>query len=523
MIRGERILMNRLLNRINTKETYFSFVFILLYMAYYFEMYTKNSVWKNLLLTILVYVIINISLRLIKFCWNHIKKFLKLRDREENKIIRLVSFMIIWSTCFIVFLNMYPGTLSCDTPGQMAEALGINKFENLNPFINTLMITIFVRIGVFIKDVNLGVALYTLFQLTLYSVVTSKVLYLLYKKGFHIVILVATMVFYAINPINLIYATGMWKDTFFAFLLLYTSTIIYEEVDNPDSSKKGLKNKIKLGLAVFVTSLSRNSAWSAFLIFGIFAALGKKQTLKKTGVTVIVGALLSIMVMLFIYPMFGVVSTNSYLANSLQLQQIARVAKDEVLTDAEREEIEFFLREEKSIDDLAVNYSSSLVDPLRGQFDSDKVGNEEGKLSQLSINLFLNHTQASINSIIDHTKTYWWPRTSGWIWDTRIFENDFGIERHQLVFEGHEIAAFLYTFFAHIPLYKWFNYMGVITWILLLAIFLKGMDYTGCSLYIVPLTIIIGLILFSYASLFRYIYAVFLMKPLFIAYQYVDN
>lgn len=73
--------------------------------------------------------------------------------REERKdrsgIIRcyFFSFLVMWTVYFIYFLNQYPGSLSCDTPQQLRQAAGLSAFENANPFINTLVISVFVRLG----------------------------------------------------------------------------------------------------------------------------------------------------------------------------------------------------------------------------------------------------------------------------------------------------------------------------------------------------------------------------------------
>ena len=44
----------------------------------------------------------------------------------SEKQVFLVSFGMLWGVYFLFFLKQYPGSLSCDTPGQLAQAMGLS-------------------------------------------------------------------------------------------------------------------------------------------------------------------------------------------------------------------------------------------------------------------------------------------------------------------------------------------------------------------------------------------------------------
>lgn len=240
----------------------------------------------------------------------------------------LLNFALFWFVYFIVFLNQYPGSLSCDTPGQLSQAMGITPFENANPLINTLLITLCVRVGNYLfGNINAGVGLYTLVQFTLVATVFAYVVKTIYKKGYHKYVILFAQVYFGFMPFNIIYATGMWKDTFFAVIFLATITYIWDIIDKDDSLS--VKNILSLDFLCIMCSLARNSGWSALLVMLVFLVPYAKKRGKeeiKVAVTIGVGIISALVIMTMIYPLFGVVNNGGKVTGlSVPLQQMSRV------------------------------------------------------------------------------------------------------------------------------------------------------------------------------------------------------
>jgi hypothetical protein len=195
----------------------------------------------------------------------------------------LVRFLVILGCCLVVFLNRYPGTIIDDAGTQLKEAVNMSGYENFNPAIHTFVITFFVQIGMKIKDVMLGIALYTLFQLMLYSVVATYVLILIDKVKTGAVWKILGTLFF-IFPTYLMYATAVSKDTFFAIMMLLTLCYIADIfISNKPMS---VKRQCVLAFLVLVTSMSRNSGWSAILVGGICMIIyyrNRKMQISKLG------------------------------------------------------------------------------------------------------------------------------------------------------------------------------------------------------------------------------------------------
>lgn len=436
----------------------------------------------------------------------------------------VVRFFIIWIPLFIIFLNMYPGTLSVDTPQQMAQAVGDRNFDNANPVINTLVIAVFVRLGMWIKDINLGVAMYTFFQFTLYSAVAVYVLTVLDKIRLHIAVRVICLIFF-ICPINMIYATGMWKDTFFAVVLLlnlaYALDLFVSE------REISMRQKIVLAVLSVISSLARNSGWTALLVgaVALFVCAGSKRgafkdELRKKCSAVAVcetaGVVVSIIITSVIYPMAGIgVASAAYTYSSVQMQQLSRMVVDDACSESELELLESIGVTGDTIEYIKNNYDPILVDPMRGCYDT-----ASSEFWYVWFRIGLNHPIEYFIAAADHTVNYWCPFSSGWLVDFRIFDNPYGIERTPLILKNVNLAQIVYrSVFYFIPIAAFSN-SGVTFWMILLCIYLclKSRNRLGCALCMPYLIIYAGLFLLSYGCLFRYTYSAVLGMPLLLGF-----
>ncbi len=478
---------------------------------------------------------------------DNIKRVFVGEKRSDNRLIRLLLFTIIWLPCFVIFLNLFPGTYSTDTSAQMGEVLGYNRFTNYNPFINTIVVTLFVKIGVLAGNINIGIALYTLFQFSLYAVVGSYVTYLFYQKGFRLIIVAIVLMFYAVNPVNLLYSVGMWKDTFFAVTFLSCSVMIY--LCMTGEIEWNFPNKVVLLLTVLVTSLTRNSSWTALLVFGIVlfvmnvrksrqdnvartvsntrfarSVLDNIGVPGKVGLTVSFGTIMAIIVMSVVYPAFGIDNVSASRAFSLQVQQIARSVQDDEITETEKERIQDFLQTDKGLEDIVENYDPAIIDPLKNVFDFDIISNRGWHFSKLYFDMMRAHPKAFLNAFVDHTILYWWPVKTKWIWDNRVYDNDYGIVRSPKLFPGNDIGGELYDKMKMIPGFRIITSSASALWLIILCMIINSLEKKSGRniLYLPPLIIIVGLILFSYASLFRYTYAAFILKPMYFLYLYAE-
>lgn len=417
---------------------------------------------------------------------------------------------------------MYPGTLSCDTPSQLQQAVELGGFNNLNPFVNTLVVAGCIQVGMVLGTVNTGIALYTLVQFTIYSFVAAYVVYVLYSKGFHIFIEIFVTCYF-IWPINLIYATGMWKDTFFAEFFLMTLVYSYAHI-NKDFK---ILNFAILAALSFISSLARNSGWSSLGVGAIllvaYSIKESRYNILKIGQAQLAGVIIACIFIGIIYPLMGISNTFGTIGKSVPLQQIARTVVDDELSKEEMEEISYFGRSDRIMEEIQEKYVPNLVDSVRGVFDANIISENPYRFNLLWIRLGIHHPIAYFHALVDHTICYWWPDETGWLFDNRIFENNYGVERSAKLLPEKDLGATLYSILVNIPKLELLSNSGFTFWMILLCIYFCFMHHNkiGALLSSPILMIYIGLIPVSYGALFRYTYAAVLSMPMLLGYMFM--
>lgn len=284
------------------------------------------------------------------------------------------------------------------------------------------------------------------------------------------------------------------------------------------------KQKITLFISTLLSSLARNSGWSAIVVEALVLLFyakkdmkdmnNKKKLYRTIARTQLIGVLAALCIIRFGYSAFQVESMASSTGISVPMQQLARVVADNEATDVEKNMINRLGRYENIVESIPEEYSPSLVDPVRGLFAPEKVNTKEFWTTYLEIGM--HHPKEYLLAFIDHTINYWWPASSSWLTDNRIFDNEFGVERTSKLFPEKDIAMGLYRIARYIKPLKLLSNSGFTLWMILLCMYLcqKSHNKIGQVLCIPYLVIYIGLIIFSYASLFRYTYAAVLGMPL---------
>ncbi len=462
------------------------------------------------------------------YCYLENRTILEARSVKPRHIKRVFagSFFSLWIVYFIFFLNQYPGSLSVDTHVQLAQAMGDMHFENANPLINTLLLTVCVKFGLHIREtVNAGIAVYTLFQFTLTALIFAYSVTVIYKHNFSKYIVLLAQCFYNFLPHNIIYATGMWKDTFFAVLFLAALTILFDFImmllAGSNITKKAC---FAFGIVVFLASLARNSGWSSLLVLSVFllyfSIRNKEKIMAILSCSMLVSILAAIVTMSFIYPAFGVVNNGDITVGlSVPLQQVARVvAYDGEISESEKQQINTLI----DMDMIPEIYDEELSDLMKVNVDSTVLEDNLKEYAILWLKLGLKNPKIYLDAYIRLTQNYWAIDSASWTWDCRVNDNPYGVVRIPKLLPGlnledtfHQILDMTHTrFLLHSSLILWF------------AIFLTGLscvrkDKLGIILLTPILALYVGLMFTSPASLFRYTYGAYVCAPLLLCFAFI--
>ena len=193
--------------------------------------------------------------------------------KVKTKRLFLVSFLIIALARIPVFLAYYPAVMSYDFGRQIDEAMkGHIWFWDYQPLIHTELIRIFYLIGVKLGSIETGMALLSLFQILVLSLVLSYSVCLVVRISGRLWIGTVLILIYAFLPLHELITVIMTKDVLFSAFFLLFICLIYE---------RSLKKSALLDIAIILTAIlnimfRKNSVYAMVVLIPCFFIYEKK-------------------------------------------------------------------------------------------------------------------------------------------------------------------------------------------------------------------------------------------------------
>ena len=414
----------------------------------------------------------------------------------------------------ILLLGFYPGVLSGDSIVQITQTLG-DDYNNLHPIYHTLLIKFFMMIGVdAFKDINAGVALYSVFSVLLTSAVFAYGVVTLYQLHIGKKILAVVTVVYLILPQHIFYSFTMWKDVVFsAFVLLFTVSA-FRYISKTGSRRA---NSFMVLLGALGMCLFRGNGFIVLLITVIAFALLYGKTMRKMCAALAAVLLAAYIVTFPVLSAFHIEQADFVELSSVPLQQVTRTLKYENdLNDRQRELISHVA----DIDALTERYdpylSNNVKFYIREHGNQDYIREHKAEFLALYLQLGVTHPKSYIAAWADQTKGFW---NAGYDHRRFIFycdENTLGIRQTVAVKGVNSLVHAWAKFFEYFELFKPFVSIGFHTWLILLVCFLgyRKKDRLTVFLTVPCLSIVFSLMIGtpSFAE-FRYAYALFCCLP----------
>lgn len=443
------------------------------------------------------------------------RKTLSWKTAFSYVLILSALLLLCWSP---YLLSYYPGSVLADSLVSIRQALSERITSNHYPVVYSLFVGIFIKIGLFLGNINTGVFLYSLCQSLLMAVTLSFTLVWLYKKGVNKLILLIFFLFYGIMPFFPTYAIILWKDPIYSCALLLLMLLLFEVV-----ASKGtiLASKRIIGAFVFlfaVISFFRNNGiYTVILCSFILLFYYRKQMLR---------AFLVFLCFIGIYfvitgPLYTKLGIESEFVESLgiPLQQLGyTIANDGDLTPAE-EEFLFTILPEKN---WKKNYRPCIVDTIKWDQEFNATYLEENKLTFIKVwaSALTRNFEKYINAYCLETFGFWKPlvqNSYGYV-DTYISDNELSIvptDMFARIF-GISIQENLASFRPMVG-------SGTLLWCFLICLYLCIMQYRKSWLILVPAfsNWLVILIATPVAFSLRYVYIFALGLPLGICLPFI--
>lgn len=321
---------------------------------------------------------------------------------------KIVYFFLVF--CYSVsFLGVFPGFFAYDATMAHRQFF-YDNITSQHPWIHTIILG---YIAEFSKShlghPNVGIAIYIYTQMLFVAGCFTYTLYSMEKYICKRVVVIISMVFYAIFPTIHMFALCSTKDTLFTALLVLFMVMLNELFIDTDNF---LHNKLKL--IVFVLSavgflILRKNAFYAMLVFVPVFLYFMRRNFKKA--FMMVGA---IWIIYWIYSVpltnaMGIIDIGPQEALSVPSQQIARVYNQnrDVMTEEEVKAVECFYQKE-----LFEMYLPKLADYTKGGLNRTYFEEHVKEYIQLWLSLGVKAPDEYINSFLVNNYGFWYPYAS---------------------------------------------------------------------------------------------------------------
>lgn len=440
----------------------------------------------------------------------------------SNKKVFLISFIIILVCWIPYFITYYPGLTTGDSLNQIMQAIGNEKLSGHHPLIHTGIISISINLGYIIKDYNLGIAIYTMIQMVIMSTLFSYTIYYMKKVNAKKTIIIISLLFYCLYPINPLFSLIMWKDIIFAGLMLLFVINTHKFVAS-QHEKISIINIINYVINIILLCLFRNNGVYVILLMIPFIFILKNKNTKIIANIFIVALVVYYIINAIIYNVLGVSKGQVREALSIPMQQFARILKynKEDLSTEDKEKIYKFIPNDK-IEEL---YIPTLSDPVKNYFDSEEFSNNKIEFMKLWARLIIKFPRTCIESFLCNSYGYWYPEAQSWVANRDVEPNELGIYQRPIV--QIDIVKKIDSLIErrNIPIVSMFFSIGFFFWcILFLFVYCIYRKKYQTLLIFMP---ILGLWLTTLASPvfceFRYVYSLVTCLPFLTMSIFEDN
>lgn len=318
---------------------------------------------------------------------------------------------IAWLPYLFVY---YPGFIFGDSLGSIAQAIGGAKLYNHHPIFYTLFLKVCLTLGMGIKDITFGCAIYTVIQMMYIALCLGYQVSWIRNKGISVRICTVIVVFFGCTPFLAQNSIAMWKDPIFsATLAVWTILLADFAISNGEIVLKDRFFWIKNNLLLIMLCFSRNNGF----YIGLFCELiiivigliyrkkivisGLKKMIVNTGcILLIIGIITG--------PVYTRLGLNGEPVESLGifLNQMARVAAyDGDMSEEDSEYMGKLLPLEKYKD----VYRPCVVDCLKWNenFSQEYLNEHLDGFMKTYISLFFKNPYAYVEAWALNTYGYW--------------------------------------------------------------------------------------------------------------------
>lgn len=319
-----------------------------------------------------------------------------------------VRFLIIWAFIFAswipCFLGTYPGVFAYDGVTQIFEVFG-GEISAMHPVFHSLFISACFAVGIYFGSATLGMAIYSVSQMLIFSLCLAYVCHALAKRRAPIVLTVLSPFFFALCPMFAIMAVSSTKDVFFACAVVLCFVCFWDAVREPEHFFYSKRGMLRFVLTAFFLFITKNNGIIFFMLTLPFFILFLRKYARRAALL----AALCLALYLFytgpVYLLLGVSGGNVRELLSVPIQQIARSVKtngDELSAEDEELLYRYFAPE------YLANYQPRISDFVKSGFDSSALIDDPFGFAELYVRLGARYPREYFEAVLALTLGNWY-------------------------------------------------------------------------------------------------------------------
>ncbi len=413
--------MKNFFKKIYYTELLFSIIFAfaiffmskIVFLGYVYDENYMDLVFFNEFIIVLLFVpIIYFCIRSLEKYYKNIIDYIILKEEFKPKIkFCIVAFIFLLIVYLLYFLSFYPGGVYIDTWTSLLMLEGQEPFTNHHPVLYTLALNI---VKAFSPDLLTGFGVFTFIQILIMVGSIVYFLYWLLNKKVNSNIVTFITIFFAIFKLYPLYSISIWKDTPFSISLFLFSLTVIDLVLDFNKKKLQTKNIIKFTImSLLVMSLRNNGTYIVIATFLLLIITYIKDIFKNKNIQNIkhflissACAILIILIIQKLYPVFGIKQTEFVENIAIPIQQVARVvATDGNITENQMELIEKVFSEKN----IKKHYRALIVDGLKwdSEFNEEYLENHKFEYLKLWFELLIQNPDEYLRAYLLHTSGFW--------------------------------------------------------------------------------------------------------------------
>ena len=234
------------------------------------ENYMDLPSWKDLVAWVVMTIVLTAFLdRLVVFLERKVAviKAGYVYGAGSRKIWMLSSLAVFlaWMPYLLVY---YPGFIFGDSLSSIGQALGQISLNNHHPVFYTLFLRLCLRIGMAVKDITFGCAVYTVIQMLYLALCIGYQVSWLEHKGVSVQGCAAVTIFYGCVPFFAQNSIAMWKDPIFSATIMIWTILLCDYVLSGGKVVQEQKFfRVRYVLCVTLMCLFRNNGLYVGLLF----------------------------------------------------------------------------------------------------------------------------------------------------------------------------------------------------------------------------------------------------------------